>query len=179
MQFRDKRSKLQSAAMRTLLLLCLLLLGQAAPGYAFPDQPFALIVPFPWTGSADITGVPRLNRLTRAMQTLSPSLTDYLVHEVQRSIAATLGQPVHVYRRVQGKINIGTSYVATAAPDGYTLLFADNPTITVAPVRNPGLRIDPAKALLPAPGTAEDFRALVEKDRARWAQLLKTVAVSP
>jgi len=36
-----------------------------------------------------------------------------------------------------------------------------------------------AQGLLPAPGTAEDFRARVEKDRARWAQLLKTVAVNP
>lgn len=138
-----------------------LLLGHAASGYAYPDQPFALIVPFPWTGSADIAGVPRLNRLTKVMQTLSPSLTEYLVQQVQQSIAATLGQPVHVYRRVQGKINIGTRYVATAAPDGYTLLFADNPTITVAPARNPGLRIDPVKALLPVAAFAHMPIAMV------------------
>lgn len=135
--------------MRTSLLLCLALLWHAAPGHAYPDRPLTLILPFPWTGSTDIAGVPRFSKLQSIMQTLSPSLTDYLVLEVQQSIAAALGQPVHVSRRVQGKTNIGTRYVATAAPDGYTLLFADSPTITVAPVRNPALRIEPVKALVP------------------------------
>lgn len=135
--------------MRTLLLLCLLLLGHAAPGYAYPDRPLALILPFPWTGSTELTGVPRFGKLASIMQTLSPSLTDYLVLQVQQSIAATLGQPVHVNRRVQGKANIGARYVALAAPDGYTLLFADNPTIMVAPVLNPDRRFEPEKDLVP------------------------------
>ena len=135
--------------MRTLALIFLLLLGQATSGHAYPDRPLALILPFPWTGSTDIAGVPRFSKLSKVMQTLAPSLTDYLVQQVQQSIAATLGQPVHVYHRVQGKTNIGTRYVATAAPDGYTLLFADNPTITLAPVLNPGLRFDPGKDLVP------------------------------
>ena len=138
-----------------------LVLGQAAPGYGYPDRPLSLILPFPWTGSTDIAGVPRLSRLATVMQTLSPPLTDYLVQQVQQSIAATLGQPVHVYRRVHGKTNIGTRYVATAAPDGYTLLFADNPTITVAPVRNPGLRTDPVKDLVPVAAFAHMPIAMV------------------
>ena len=33
------------------------------------------------------------------------------------------------------------------------------------------------RGLLAAPGSAEQFRALIEKDRERWARLLKTITV--
>ena len=39
--------------------------------------------------------------------------------------------------------------MAQSAPDGYTLLFADAPTITVFPVLNPKLPVDTATELVP------------------------------
>ena len=117
---------------------------------AYPDRPVELILPFPGTGSTDISGIPRISKLARIMQTVStPSLTDTMVQHIQQTLGGALGQPVHVLRRVRGKTNLGTRYVAQAAPDGYTLLFADNPTITVFPALNPRPPIDTLTELTP------------------------------
>jgi tripartite-type tricarboxylate transporter receptor subunit TctC len=131
-------------------LLVLLLLGQIACCHAYPDRPLALILPFPATGSTDIAGIPRISKLLRIMQTVSaPSLTDNLVREMQHALTGALGQPVKLYRRTGGKMNAGTRYVAMAAADGYTLLFADNPTITIFPALNPSPSFDPLTDLMP------------------------------
>ncbi|MDB5810025.1 MAG: Tricarboxylate transport protein TctC [Betaproteobacteria bacterium] len=117
---------------------------------AYPERPVELVLPFPGTGSTDIAGIPRITKLARIMQNVSaPSLTDNMVQEIQQTLGAALGQPVNVLRRVRGKTNLGTRYVANAAPDGYTLLFADTPTITVFPVLNPKPPIDIAAELVP------------------------------
>src|SRR4051812_25235861 len=117
---------------------------------AYPERPVELILPFPGTGSTDIAGIPRITKLARIMQNVSaPSLTDTMLQEIQQTLGAALGQPVNVLRRVRGKTNLGARYVANAAPDGYTLLFADTPTITVFPVLNPRPPIDVAAELVP------------------------------
>lgn len=117
---------------------------------AYPDRPVELILPFPATGSTDISGIPRINKLTRIMQNMSaPSLTDTMVQQLQQTLAGALGQPVNLLRRVRGKTNAGTRYVAQSAADGYTLLFADNPTITVFPALNPTPSFDTLAELVP------------------------------
>ena len=117
---------------------------------AYPDRPVELILPFPATGSTDIAGIPRISKLVRIMQNMSaPSLTDNMVQQLQQTLAAALGQPVTTLRRVRGKTNAGTRYVAQSAADGYTLLFADNPTITVFPVLNPTPSVDTLRDLVP------------------------------
>jgi tripartite-type tricarboxylate transporter receptor subunit TctC len=68
---------------------------------------------------------------------------------LQQTLAGALGQPVNTLRRVRGKSNAGTRYVAQSAADGYTLLFADNPTITVFPVLNPVPSFDVSSDLVP------------------------------
>ncbi len=109
----------------------------------YPERPVELILPFPATGSTDIAGIPRINKLTRVMQNVSaPSLTDTMVQQLQQTLAGALGQPVNVLRRVRGKTNAGSRFVAESAADGYTLLFADNPTINVFPILNPSPPFD-------------------------------------
>jgi len=128
------------------ILICL----SAVSAAAYPERPVVLILPFPGTGSTDIAGIPRISKLARIMQNVSaPSLTDNMVQDIQQSLAAALGQPVNVLRRVRGKTNLGARYVAQSAPDGYTLLFADAPTITVFPVLNPKPPVDVATELVP------------------------------
>jgi tripartite-type tricarboxylate transporter receptor subunit TctC len=84
------------------------------------------------------------------MQTVSvPSLTDKLVEELRQTLGSTLGQSINVYRRTRGKTNAGTRYVALAAADGHTLLFADNPTITIFPALNPHPPLDALTDLVP------------------------------
>jgi tripartite-type tricarboxylate transporter receptor subunit TctC len=122
----------------------------AVSAAAYPERAVVLILPFPGTGSTDIAGIPRISKLARIMQNVSaPSLTDNMVQDIQQSLAAALGQPVNVLRRVRGKTNLGARYVAQSAPDGYTLLFADAPTITVFPVLNPKPPVDTATELVP------------------------------
>jgi tripartite-type tricarboxylate transporter receptor subunit TctC len=131
-------------------LLVLVLLSRMAWCHAYPVRPLVLVLPFSATGSTDITGVPRISKLMRVMQTMSaPTLSDILVQQMQQSLTGALGQPVNVYRRVRGKTNAGTRYAAMAAADGYTLLFADSPTITIFPALNPTAPFNPLTELAP------------------------------
>jgi len=83
------------------LLLATLLLGSAAQAGVWPERPITLVVPYSAGGSTDATG-----RL------------------VAEQLSKNLGQPVVVENRAGAGSNIGSSYVAHAAPDGYTLLLA-------------------------------------------------------
>jgi tripartite-type tricarboxylate transporter receptor subunit TctC len=84
------------------------------------------------------------------MQNVSaPSLTDNMVQQLRQTLSGALGQPVNLLRRGSGKTNAGTRYVAQSAADGYTLLFADNPTITVFPTLTPSPQIDALRELAP------------------------------
>src|ERR1043165_9961605 len=101
-----------------LIAPCVLLLYVAWTHAAYPERPVELILPFPGTGSTDIAGIPRITKLARIMQNVSaPSLTDNMVQDFQQALAAALGQPVNVLRRVRGKTNAGTRYVAQSAGD--------------------------------------------------------------
>src|SRR4051812_22718627 len=141
---------ISSERMSRPIAACILLIYAAWTYAAYPERPVELILPFPGTGSTDISGIPRITKLARIMQNVSaPSLTDNMVQDIQQALAAALGQPVNVLRRVRGKTNAGTRFVALAPPDGYTLLFADTPTITVFPVLNPKPPIDTLTELAP------------------------------
>lgn len=103
-----------------------LLLGGAgvAQAESWPAQPIRIVVPFAAGGGVD---------------------------NVARSLAAQLstqlGQTVIVENRTGAGGLIGTSYVANASPDGYTLLLGTQTTLAVAPLMNPNSGLDPLKAL--------------------------------
>ncbi|MGY6270745.1 tripartite tricarboxylate transporter substrate binding protein [Achromobacter denitrificans] len=87
---------------RTLRALCAVaLLGAAgaAQAAAYPDKPVRLIVPYAAGGG-----------------------TDTAARMIARKLAPLLGQPVVVENKPGGATQIGTAFVAAAAPDGYTLL---------------------------------------------------------
>ncbi|WP_088143004.1 Bug family tripartite tricarboxylate transporter substrate binding protein [Achromobacter xylosoxidans] len=87
---------------RMLRALCAVaLLGAAgtAQAAAYPDKPVRLIVPYAAGGG-----------------------TDTAARMIARKLAPLLGQPVVVENKPGGATQIGTAYVASAAPDGYTLL---------------------------------------------------------
>ena len=134
----------------------------AAQAYAYPDRPLTLVTPFPATGSADIYGTPRITKLVKMMQTLStPSLTDSLALELVQSLSGALDRPVNLDRQPRGKTVVGTRHAARAKPDGYTLLFAGNPTITIFPSLYSKLPFDPHKDLSPVAAFARMPIALI------------------
>jgi len=134
--------------MRSLLATWLLLIATVATAY--PDRPLAVVVPFPAAGSDDIYGVPRITKLVKVMQTLAtPSLTDILALELIQSLGGAFERPVNMERHPGGRTIAGTGYAARAKPDGYTLLFAGNPTITIFPSLYSKLPFDPHNDLSP------------------------------
>ncbi len=108
-----------SARRLTLIAASFALIGQffiIAPGAAqsgtdFPKKPVRLVVPFPAAGT-----------------------TDLIMRMLQKPLEAASGQPFIVDNRPGGGSVIGTSYVANAAPDGYTILGGDLSLLV-----NPGL----------------------------------------
>jgi len=101
-------------------------LPAAAWAQAYPSKPVRVIVTFPPGGTPDIYG--------RVMSA-----------ELQK----IWNQPVVVENRTGAGGTIGTDFVAKAAPDGYTLLFAADATLTHAPHLYSKLPYDPVRDLAP------------------------------
>ena len=86
-------------------LLAILFSSGAALAQSFPTKPVHVIVPFPPGGGTDVVA-----------RTVTPKM------------AELLGQPFVVENRAGAGGNIGTEFVAKAAPDGHTLLVASAST---------------------------------------------------
>jgi tripartite-type tricarboxylate transporter receptor subunit TctC len=77
--------------------------ARAAFAETYPDQPIRWIVPYPAGGG-----------------------TDVLARTLAEALRQTLGQQLIIDNRPGASTNIGSQVVATAKPDGYTLMSADN-----------------------------------------------------
>jgi tripartite-type tricarboxylate transporter receptor subunit TctC len=133
-----------------------------ASAQAYPSRPIMLVVPFAAGGPIDIIG-----------RLFAPRLSSWL------------GQPVVIDNRGGAGSTIGTSFVANAQPDGYTLLLASNSGLVIAPHVYKNLSYDPVKsfaavslagvhifgfaARLSLP--AENVKELVEYARSKPGQL--------
>lgn len=80
---------------------------------AYPSKPVRLIGPF-----------------------VSGGILDLMARAINEKLGALLGQPVIVEARPGADGSIGTDAVARAAPDGYTLLFAGLPHVTLPALFN-------------------------------------------
>lgn len=85
--------------------LAVSLAGAAAAQGNYPDRPVRLIVPFPPGGTSDVVG-----------------------RIFAEALGKQLGQPVVVENRGGAGGTVGTRAVASAAPDGYTLLLGTSST---------------------------------------------------
>jgi tripartite-type tricarboxylate transporter receptor subunit TctC len=110
------------------LLLSLVLLGLAAPGFAqpFPSKPLRIIVPFP-AGSA----------------------TDTVSRILAGSVSQAIGQSVIVDNKAGADGAIAAAEVAKAAPDGYTMLMATNSPMSVVPAMKKSPPYDPIADFTP------------------------------
>jgi len=111
------------------VFLALAALFAAAPSawaQAYPSKPVRVIVTYPPGGTPDIYG-----RIMSA------------------ELAKLWNQSVVVENRTGAGGTIGTDFAAKSAPDGYTLLFAADATITIAPHLYSKLPYDPLRDLAP------------------------------
>lgn len=111
---------------RVALFALALVATTAAAQTPYPSQPIKLIVPYP-----------------------AGSLVDVLGRAIGETLSASLKQPVVVDNRAGASTLIGAKSVASAQPDGYTLLIPTVTTLSIAPqlVAKPG--IDPLKDFTP------------------------------
>jgi len=110
-------------------LVCALGTAAFAPAFAqdkYPSKPITIVIPFPPGGATDVLG-----RL------------------IGKKLGDKLGQSVVIDNRAGAGTVIGATYVAKAAPDGYTLLLSSGTTFTVNPAVRPKLPYDPVKSFEP------------------------------
>ncbi len=121
-------NKAQFGAWLASSILCVALLPSSAQAQApaWPTKPIKIIVAYPPGGTTDIAGRLLAERLT-----------------------ASLGQQVLVENRAGAGGMIGAQSVARAEPDGYTLLLAASPEVSIAPITVKAMQYDPQKDLLP------------------------------
>lgn len=112
----------------TALGLCLGmgLVSAPAAADAYPDRPLRMVVPFPAGGA-----------------------TDLMARALAQGLGEKLGQSVVVENRGGAGGSIGAEAVATAAPDGYTLLYSTMGILTINPSLYAKLRYDPQKSFAP------------------------------
>jgi tripartite-type tricarboxylate transporter receptor subunit TctC len=125
------------------IALALLTAATVAPAIAqdaakdYPNRPIRIVVPFPAGGPADV-----------ATRLLGQKLTE------------DWGQPVIVENRAGGNTVIGAQHVATAAPDGYTLLMAIDSTLVMNQFLYKSLPYDPLNDFAPITTTTKTVSVL-------------------
>jgi tripartite-type tricarboxylate transporter receptor subunit TctC len=116
---------------RRLALAVLAAGALAGPALAqYPDKPIKLVVPYPPGGPIDTTA-----------------------RVVAQQITARVGQVV-VENRPGAGATLGARSVATAEPDGYTLLFGSSGSLAVAPALYSNAGYDSIKSFAPVAGVA-------------------------
>jgi tripartite-type tricarboxylate transporter receptor subunit TctC len=70
--------------------------------------------------------------------------TDVAVRVIQAPLQAALGVPIIISNKSGGAGAMGAEYVASAKPDGYTLLTHPTGTMTIVPVVNPTVPYKPS-----------------------------------
>jgi len=118
--------KIVSALTAAGLLLGAGLISAAGAAGSYPDRPLRLVVPFPAGGA-----------------------TDLMARALAQGLGEKLGQSVVVENRGGAGGSIGAEAVATAAPDGYTLLYSTMGVLTINPSLYAKLRYDPQKSFAP------------------------------
>jgi tripartite-type tricarboxylate transporter receptor subunit TctC len=99
-------------------------------------------------GEADAQTYP--NRPIKMIVPFAPGGADVMARLVGDQITAALGQPIVIENRPGGAGGtVGTKFVTTAEPDGYTLTLASPGPITVAPAVIKTLDYDPLTQLAP------------------------------
>lgn len=121
----------------------------------WPSRPIRLVVPFPPGGSTDILG-----------------------REIGHELQSALGQPIVVENKPGAGGSIGSTEVARAAADGYTLLMGHIGTLAVNPSLYPKLGYDPRASFTPVALIARVPNVLVVNPQVAAKDVRELVALA-
>lgn len=110
------------AAFRALFFALALLVQHVAVAQTYPHRPITLIVPFGAGGATDLSA-----------------------RKIAELLGRQLGQPVVVENKPGAGGIVGMAALARAKPDGYTLGWAGNSPLTIAPYLSKHAPYDPTK----------------------------------
>jgi len=117
-------------AIRQLVLAALAggscLLAAPATAQDYPNRPVTIVVPYAAGGGIDV-----------------------LARQVAQKLTERLGKPFVIENRAGAGTAIGSTYVARAAPDGYTLLFGTSTPFAINATLHKNLPYDPGKDFAP------------------------------
>jgi tripartite-type tricarboxylate transporter receptor subunit TctC len=118
----NRRSLLKAAS------ACVVSAGAIAPAsaQAYPSRPIKMIVPYPPAGPIDT-----------------------MARLVGQQLSIAFGQQLVIENRPGAGSILGTKAVATAEPDGYTLLFGSSGSLAVSPALYANYDLDILKAFVP------------------------------
>lgn len=126
----------------------------AAQAQDYPNKPIRIVVPYAAGG-----------------------MTDIVARVVGQKLGERLGQPVVVDNKPGAATILGADMVASAKPDGYTLLASTNTTLTINPWLYPNLRYDPVKSFVPIALVASAPSVIVVHPAVRAKSLEELVAL--
>ncbi len=129
------RRKALRALLGILATSSIVLPASAQPASRYPDRPVHIIAPYPAGGSVD-----------------------FVARVLQVPLQDVLGQPVVIENRGGASGMIGSSAVAKAKPDGYTLLLGGVQTHAMNAAVIKTMLYDPVR----------DFTPIIETTRANW-----------
>ncbi|HET7201303.1 MAG TPA: tripartite tricarboxylate transporter substrate binding protein [Burkholderiales bacterium] len=137
-----------------MLLAALALSAAQALAQAYPQKPVRLIVPAPAGGPTDVPA-----RL------------------VAEGLSGLIGQRFVVENRAGAGGLVAGEYVARAAPDGYTLLYANTSVLAVNPaLQGANMPYDPAAAFAPVGFVSNSPQLLVANPRVPYKTVRELVA---
>jgi tripartite-type tricarboxylate transporter receptor subunit TctC len=140
---------------RLVVGLIAIVFAPCAQAQTYPDRPIRLIAPFPAGGLADV-----------------------LARAVGDQMTKSLGQPVVVENRAGAGGNTGALAVATAPPDGYTLLMSSAGILTANPFLYSKMPFDVETAFIPISNVAEMSMLLVVNPNVEAKTLKEFVALA-
>lgn len=109
-----------------MLALPTLMTSASALAQAYPSKPIRWLVPYPAGGGSD-----------------------FLARTIGQALSEQIGQPVIVENKAGGNTAIAAAETARSAPDGYTIMNADNGTMVFNTALYSKLSYNPEKELTP------------------------------
>src|SRR3954466_4491315 len=139
--------------LRRVALAAFFVAGLSAQTY--PDRPIRLVVAFVPGGASDT-----------------------MARQILRQLTEALGQPVIIENRPGANGYLGWNHVASAAPDGYTLLFAENALAMSQALFHQSNSFDPLKQYDAIAHVASSPMALVVANNVQASTVPELVALS-